>query len=102
MIAAMYDRSWAPGRIWAICNLELHLACNQNAEMWGFMKLIKDEMSLLWLDFVLGLNLIFLCSKLIITPKQRKINIKTRIKLNQDITFEYPLKAQYLYGIERS
>ena len=57
------------------------------------MKLIKDEMSLLWLNFVLCLNLIFVCPKLIITPKQRKINIKTRIKLNQDITFEYPLKA---------
>ena len=28
MIAAMYDRLWAPGRIWAICNVELHLACN--------------------------------------------------------------------------
>ena len=39
MIVAMYDRLWAPGRIWAICNLELHLACNLNAEMWGFMKL---------------------------------------------------------------
>ena len=54
MIAAMYDRLLAPGRIWAICNLELDLACNQNAEMWRFMKLIKDEMSLLWLNFVLG------------------------------------------------
>ena len=53
MIVAMYDRLWAPGRIWAICNLEFHLACNQNAEIWGFMKLIKDEMSLLWLNFVL-------------------------------------------------
>ena len=41
---------------------------------------------MLWFKFVLGLNLISFCSKLIIvhyhTPKQKKIKFKQGIKLN--------------------
>ena len=44
---------------------------------------------MLWLDFILGLNFIFFCFKLIIihyhTPKQKKIKFKPRIKLNHNI-----------------
>ena len=44
---------------------------------------------MLWLNFILGLNFIFLCFKLIIlhyhTRKQRKIKFKPRIKLNHNI-----------------
>ena len=44
---------------------------------------------MLWFNFSLGLNFIFLCLKLIIihyhTTKQRKIKFKPRIKLNHNI-----------------
>ena len=44
---------------------------------------------MLWFDFMLGLNFIFLCFKLIIihyhTQKQREIKFKPRIKLNHNI-----------------
>ena len=44
---------------------------------------------MLWFNFILGLNFIFLCSKLIIVhyhaSKQRKIKSKPRIKLNHNI-----------------
>ena len=43
---------------------------------------------LLWFNFILGLNFILLCFKLIIihyhTQKQRKIQFKLRIKLNHN------------------
>ena len=42
--------------------------------------------SLLWFSFILGLNFVFLCFKLVIihyhTPKQRKLKCKPKIKLN--------------------
>ena len=44
---------------------------------------------MLWFDFILGSNFIFLCFKLIIihyhTPKQRKMKFEPRIKLNHNI-----------------
>ena len=44
---------------------------------------------MLWFNFFLGLNFIFLCFKLIIihyhTQKQRKIKFKPRKKLNHNI-----------------
>ena len=44
---------------------------------------------MLWFNFILGLNFISLCFKLIIidnhTPKQRKIKFKPRVKLNHNI-----------------
>ena len=47
-------------------------------------------MSLLWFNFILGLNFIFFCFKLSIihyhTQKQRKMKFKPRIKLNHNIT----------------
>ena len=43
---------------------------------------------MLWFNFILGLNFILLCFKLIIihyhTPKRRKIQFKLRIKLNHN------------------
>ena len=46
-------------------------------------------MYMLWFNFILGLNFIFFCFKLIIihyhTQKQRKIKFKPRIKLNHNI-----------------
>ena len=44
---------------------------------------------MLWFNFVLGLNFIFLCFKLIIihyhTQKQKKIEFKRRTKLNHNM-----------------
>ena len=45
---------------------------------------------MLWFNFILGLNFIFLCFKLIIlhyyyTPKTKEIKYKPRIKLNHNI-----------------
>ena len=44
---------------------------------------------MLWFNFILGLNFIFFCFKLIIihyhTPKQRKIKFKPKIKLNHNM-----------------
>ena len=46
-------------------------------------------MYMLWFNFILGLNFISLCFKLIIihyhTAKQREIKFKLRIKLNHNI-----------------
>ena len=46
---------------------------------------------MLWFNFILGLNFIFLSFKLIIiyyhTPKQRKLKFKPRIKLNRNILY---------------
>ena len=43
-------------------------------------------MDMLWFNFILGLNFIFLCFRLISihnhTPKQREIKFEPRIKLN--------------------
>ena len=48
-----------------------------------------NERLVLWFNFILGLNFITLCFKLIIihhhTQKQREIKFKPRIKLNQNI-----------------
>ena len=45
-------------------------------------------MLMLWFSFILGLNFIFFCFKIIIrhyhTQKQRKIKVKLRIKLNRN------------------
>ena len=44
---------------------------------------------MLWFNFILGLNLIFFCFKLIVkhyhTQKQKKIKFKPGIKLNHNI-----------------
>ena len=45
---------------------------------------------MLWFNFILGLNFIFLCFKLIIlhyyyTPKTKEIKFKPTIKLNHNI-----------------
>ena len=49
----------------------------------------KGIMYMLWFNFILGLNCIFFCFKLIIihyhTQKQKKIKFKPRIKLNHNI-----------------
>ena len=51
-------------------------------------------MDMLWFNFILGLNFIFFCFKLIIihyhTQKQKKIKFKPRIKLNHNRYFETP------------
>ena len=48
-----------------------------------------NERLVLWFNFILGLNFIILCFKLIIihhhTQKQREIKFQPRIKLNQNI-----------------
>ena len=45
-------------------------------------------LQLLWFNFILGLNFIFLCFKVIIihyhTPKQKEIKFKPSIKLNHN------------------
>ena len=49
-------------------------------------------MYVLWFNFILGLNFIFFCFKLIIihyhTQKQKKIKFKPTIKLNQNICIQ--------------
>ena len=73
---------------------------------------------MLWFNFILGLVFIFLCSKLIIinyhTPKQKKIKIKPRIKLNHNIyikaeVWDLPVMTEWtrlinysLYGFFRA
>ena len=56
---------------------------------------------MLWFNFMLGLNFIFLCFKLIIihyhTPKQREIKFKPRIKLNHNIA----TSLLYFGGVHR-
>ena len=52
---------------------------------------------MLWLNFILGSNYIFLCFKLIImhynyTQKQRKIEVEPRVKLSHNI-FAYVGKS---------
>ena len=47
-----------------------------------------------WFNFILGLNFLFFCFKLIIihyhTQKQRKIKFKPRIKLNHNMYVRHP------------
>ena len=56
-------------------------------------------MYMLWFNFILGLNFIFLCFKLIIihyhSQKQRQIKFKPRIKLNHNI---YDKVLYYLWS----
>ena len=51
----------------------------------------KMHVYMLWFNFILGLNFIFLCFKLItmhyLTQKQRKIKFKPRVKLNHNIYY---------------
>ena len=65
---------------------------------------------MLWFDFILGLNYIFFCFKLIIvhyyTQKQKRIEFKPRIKLNHDIYTLTEMRIQkhdrefcYLYNL---
>ena len=55
----------------------------------------KSLMCMLWFNFILGSNFIFLCFKLIIiyykTQKQKKIKFEARIKLNHN---NYEPRAQ--------
>ena len=48
-----------------------------------------SERLMLWFDFILGLNFISLCFKLIVihyhTQKKREINFKPRMKFNRNI-----------------
>ena len=52
------------------------------------IRLEETRLTLLWFNFILGLNFIFLCFKLVIihyhTQKQKKIKFKPRIKLNHN------------------
>ena len=64
---------------------------------------ISLSMYMLWFKFILGLNFISLCFKLIIihyhTPKQREMKFKPRIKLNHNI-YKLMLNKHYLtFGI---
>ena len=56
---------------------------------------------MLWFNFILGLNFISLCFKLIIiyyhTPKQREIKFKPRIKLNHNIY----IQGQRIFVVEK-
>ena len=54
-------------------------------------------MYVLWFNFILGLNFIFFCFKLIIihyhTQKQKKIKFKPTIKLNHNICIQKKKKS---------
>ena len=60
----------------------LHIAVCLKKKSW------KKVMDMLWFKFILGLNFISLCFKLIIiyylTPKQKDIKFKPRIKLKNN------------------
>ena len=60
----------------------------------------------LWFSFILGLNFIFLCFKLIIihyhTPKQRKIKFKPRINLNHNIYIVNPNEISNHFTIKKN
>ena len=53
---------------------------------WMHMPVMQRSLYMLWFNFILGVNFISFCFKLIIThnhaQKQREIKFKTRIKLN--------------------
>ena len=55
-------------------------------------------MYMLWFNFIIGLNSIFFCFKLIIihyhTQNEKKINFKPRIKLNHNIIIFIMLHVQ--------
>ena len=55
--------------------------------------MLVRSMYMLWFIFILGLNVIFFCCKLIIihyhTPKQKKRKFKPKIKLNHHRYFVY-------------
>ena len=57
---------------------------------------------MLWFNFILGLNFIFHCFKLIIThyqtQKQREIKFKPRTKLNHNIYKDVLLKVNCVAG----
>ena len=70
------------------------LSCSLLAWSWlyyviKYNTLCTSVLYMLWFNFILGLNFIFFCFKLIIihyhTQKQRKIKFKPRIKLNHNI-----------------
>ena len=56
---------------------------------WMHMPVMQRSLYMLWFNFILGVNFISFCFKLIIThyhtQKQREIKFKTRIKLNHNI-----------------
>ena len=60
---------------------------------------------MLWFNFILGLNFISLCFKLIIihyhTKKQKKIKFKLRINLNHNIYNNY-YYSRYLQTFSKS
>ena len=63
------------------------------------------QVYMLWFNFILGLNFIFLCFKVIIihyhTPKQRLKKFKPRIKLNYNIyiNVSYTLYSLIYYNL---
>ena len=57
---------------------------------------------MLWFNFILGLNFIFFCLKLILihyqTQKQKKIKFKPRIKLNHNIYMRNKFSNKFIKG----
>ena len=64
------------------------MKCTSNFDKHGSWCRTIIPIDMLWLNFILGLNFIFFCFKLIIihyhTQKQKKIKFKPRIKFNHN------------------
>ena len=60
---------------------------------------------MLWFNFIIGLNFISLCFKLIViyyhTPKQREIKFKPRIKLNHNMYFPVVTQIPRLFQFSK-
>ena len=67
----------------------------------GFAMTTREVVYMLWFNFILDLNFISFCLKLIIilyhSPKTRKIKFKTRIKLNYNIFFVLHIMSFHLH-----
>ena len=68
---------------------EVHYGTSASGELELHQKRRNTVMYMLWFKFILGLNFIFFCFKIIIihyhTQKQKKIKFKPRMKLNHNI-----------------
>ena len=75
-------------RVYALSELNLAKKCKGITSPGTEQTVRKQEVPMLWFNFILGSNYIFFCFKLIIihyhTPKQREIKFEPRIKLNHN------------------
>ena len=93
------------GKIFQVTHCKWFNIVSENNYMKQFFTEVEESnivsVYMLWFNFIVGLNFIFLCFKLIIihyhTPKQRKIKFKPTIKLNHNMYIQSDLKSINLH-----